>query len=58
MGPNLVCNRLVQVDPADTNCLVAAVKKVNIYFFVYHICLDPHSSIQAQMKTFYLPPRH
>ena len=32
MGPILLKNRLVQVDQADTNHLVASVKKVNIYF--------------------------
>ena len=32
MGPIFLKNRLVQVDQADTNHLVAAVKKVNIYF--------------------------
>ena len=32
MGPILLKNGLVRVDQADTNHLVAAVKKVNIYF--------------------------
>ena len=31
MGPILLKNGLVRVDQADTNHLVAAVKKVNIY---------------------------